>query len=264
MRVNKLKLDNILIIPDKDNIEQSMWLADEYHCGFEYNDFFLPNMLDDKKKLRETIDFYKNLGGLPEYCTSHGAFLDITVFSDDARIREVSDYRVEQSLSIAEELGAKAVIFHTNFVPNFNLESYKQSFVERNFYYWSEKLEKYPDMNIYMENMFDTDWTILAALADRLKKNEHFGVCFDYAHAHVFGEADDIEGWVKGLAPYVRHMHINDNDFNADLHLALGEGKIDWLRFRDYCEKYFSDASILIETRKIDSIRKSLEYISRL
>ncbi len=160
-----MKINNILIIPDKDNIDESMRLCETYHCGFEYNDFFLPAVLDDKAFLRDTIDFYKNLDGCPKFCTSHGAFFDITVFSEDAMIRKVSDYRVEQSLNIAEELGAKAVVFHTNYIPNFNLESYRAGFVARNFEYWSAKLDKHPDINIYMENMYDTDWTLLASLA---------------------------------------------------------------------------------------------------
>ena len=259
-----MKIDNILIIPDKENIEESLRLADEYNCGFEYNDFFLPAVLDDKERLRKTIDFYKGLDGLPRYCTSHGAFLDVTVFSDDARIKEVSDYRVEQSLCIAEELGARAVIFHTNYVPNFKLESYQKSFVERNVEYWTSKLEKHPNINIYMENMFDTDCTLLAHLAERMKDTERFGVCFDYAHAHAFGEPNEIEDWVKNLAPYVRHMHINDNDFISDLHLAVGDGRIDWKDFCRYYETYFPKASVLIETKGMEKIRKSLEYISFL
>lgn len=256
-----MKIENILIIPDKDNIEESLRLAEEYNCGFEYNDFFLPEVLDDKERLKKTIDFYKGIDALPTYCTSHGAFFDVTVFSDDARIKEVSDYRVEQSLDIAEELGAQAVIFHTNYVPNFKLESYQKGFVERNYDYWTSKLEKHSNINIYMENMFDTDCTLLALLAERMKDNQHFGVCFDYAHAHVFGESDEIEHWVKNLAPYVRHMHINDNDFISDLHLAVGEGKIDWKCFSKYYDKYFPKASVLIETREMEKIKKSLEYI---
>ena len=259
-----MKVDNILIIPDKQNIEESLQLAETYHCGFEYNDFFLPDVLDNRAVVQETIRFYKNLGKLPEYCTSHGAFLDVTVFSDDARIREVSDYRVEQSLDIASELGAQAVIFHTNFVPNFHLEIYYRSFVDRNYEYWSKKLEKYPDMNIYIENMFDMDWTLIAALAERFKGVEHFGVCFDYAHAHVFGDENRIDDWVNALAPYVKHMHINDNDFQSDLHLALGDGKIDWKHFCEQYEQYFAPASVLIETKDMQNIRKSLAYMAEL
>ena len=259
-----MKINNILIIPDKNNIEESLRLAEEYHCGFEYNDFFAPALLEDKARLRETVKFYKNLGNLPEYCTSHGAFLDVTVFSDDARIREASDYRVEQSLSIAEQLGAKAVVFHTNYIPTFNLESYRQNWVERNFEYWSEKLAQHPDLNIYMENMFDADHILLAALADRFKDVDNFGICFDYAHANAFGDETRINDWVTGVAPYVKHLHINDNDLKADLHLALGEGSIDWKLFRRYYEAYFSDASVLIEMRGTEKIRKSLEFINSL
>lgn len=262
--VNDMNIKNILIIPDINNIDESIKLANTYHCGFEYNDFFVPALLDDKERLRKTVQFYKNLDGIPEYCTSHGAFLDVTVFSDDAKIREASDYRVEQSLNIAEELGAKAVVFHTNYMPNFKLETYRESWVERNVEYWSEKLMRHRDLNIYMENMFDTDWILLVALADRLKDNENFGICFDYAHAHAFGDEGEIHDWVTGVVPYVKHLHVNDNDFKADLHLALGEGCIDWERFRGYYDTVFSDASVLVEMRGNEKIRKSLDFIKNL
>ncbi|MGN0435619.1 MAG: TIM barrel protein, partial [Wujia sp.] len=191
-----MEIENLLIIPDKNNIDESLRLAKEYNCGFEYNDFFLPDLLDNQERLAETIEFYKSLGDIPQYCTCHGAFLDVTIFSDDARIREVSDYRVEQSLSIAEQLGAKAVVFHTNYLPNFNLSSYRDGWVQRNYEYWSKKLEKYNKLNIYMENMFDSDWRLLVSLAERLKDRDNFGICFDYAHAHVFGDENEIDDWV--------------------------------------------------------------------
>lgn len=259
-----MDINNILIIPDINNIEESLKMANAYNCGFEYNDFFVPALLDDKERLRKTVQFYKNLEGIPGYCTCHGAFFDVTVFSDDARIREVSDYRVEQSINIAEQLGAKAVIFHTNYMPNFRLETYRQNWVERNYEYWSEKLMQHKDLNIYMENMFDTDWRLLAALADRLKDKDNFGICFDYAHAHAFGDEKEIDDWAAGVAPYVKHIHVNDNDFKADLHLALGEGRIDWTRFRDHYNHMFPDASVLIEMRAEEKIRKSLDFMKNL
>lgn len=259
-----MKIKHKLIIPDKYNIEESLQLAEEYNCGFEYNDFFSPALLDDTTRLRDTIQFYNTLGKLPEYCTMHGAFLDITVFSEDARIREVSDYRVEQSLDIAQKLGAKAVIFHTNYIPTFHMESYRNQFVKSNIEYWSKKLHKYPDLNIYMENMFDMDCILLARLAEGLKGEDNFGVCFDYAHAHVFGDKTQIDSFVTGLAAYVKHLHINDNDCNADLHLALGEGEIDWYHFCKQYKRFFSEASVLLEMRGTEKIRKSLEFIDSL
>lgn len=259
-----MKIEHLLLIPDKENIEASLKLAETYGCGFEYNDFFLPDHLDRKKWVQDRISFYQGLKNKPAYCTLHGAFLDVTVFSEDAKIRQVSDYRVEQSLKIAGELGAAGVVFHTNYIPNFLQKAYRNGWVEKNAEYWAGKAAAYPHLNIYMENMFDTDFRLLAQLGEQLRSIPNFGICFDYAHAHVFGEVWQIEEWVKALAPFVRHIHINDNDFISDSHLALGDGKIDWNKFKKYYEEYFSKASVLIEVTGEEKIKKSLDYLMRL
>ena len=259
-----MKIKHLIMIPNPEQMEKSIELASKYECDFEYNDFYLPEILDDEKKKEKLISNYLALKELPKNCTMHGAFLDVTPFSDDPKIVEVSDLRIEQSLQIAREIGAKAVVFHTNFVPNFCVDYYCDSWVDRNQHYWKEKLEKYSDINIYIENMFDMSWELLEKLAKRLSVYSNFGVCFDYSHAHAFGDETQIEEWVKALSPYVKHIHINDNDFVSDLHLALGEGKIDWKRFKEYYETYFPQASVLVEMKNLMDVEKSLEYIQTL
>lgn len=73
-----------------------------------------------------------------------------------------------------------------------------------------------------MENMFDEAPDILAGLAERMKDIENFGICLDYAHAMLSKCPGDE--WVRTLAPYIRHMHINDNDLENDLHLLWETG----------------------------------------
>lgn len=259
-----MKVKQLLLIPDPKDIQESLKLAGAYDCGFEYNDFFAPDKLDDERWIRDRILFYQGLGNRPDYCTLHGAFFDVTVFSDDAKIRQASDFRVEQSLQIAGALGVAGVVFHTNYMPNFLNESYRQAWVDKNAAYWTKKAADYPDLTIYMENMFDADYRLLAELGEKMKDIPNFGICFDYAHAHVFGDVNKIEDWVGALSPFVRHIHINDNDFVSDLHLAVGDGRIVWTDFKKHYEKYFSEASVLIEVAGTDKIEKSLEYLQCL
>lgn len=260
-----MNIEKLLIIPQAGNLNEYLQLSKEYSCGFEYNDFFLPKVLDDSEKINSIMDTYDSCEELPSYCTMHGAFLDVTIFSDDPRIVEVSDYRVEQSLQIACKLDAKGIVFHTNYLPNFLLESYRKNWVLRNETYWRQKLHKYKDINIYIENMFDVDCELLVSLAEKLRDEDNFGICFDYAHAHVFGnKGRDIEEWAKKLGPYIKHVHINDNCFEQDSHLALGEGSIDWKRFKALYEQCFSEASVLIEVSGIERARTSLEYLKLL
>ena len=65
----------------------------------------------------------------------------------------------------------------------------------------------------------------------------------------------------KKLAPYIKHVHINDNDKLKDRHWALGKGSIDYGEFLDYYNKNFPEATVLIEVKGIDKIRESLNYL---
>ena len=254
-------MGNFLIIPQLNNINESLALAEEYGFGFEYNDFFNPDILDDIDALNNIIDRYKRFQ-LPEITTVHGAFLDVTIFSQDKHIRLVSEKRIHQSIKAAAAIGAKGVVFHTNYTPMINTKSYVNGWIADNTTFWSKTLEEYPNIEIYIENMFDRKPDLIVKLAENLSNFPNFGICYDYAHASVFG--DDIDEWTEAVAPYVKHMHINDNDLKDDLHLAVGDGKIDWQKFCNSYNKHFSDCSVLIETSSIERQQRSAEFLRKL
>lgn len=251
-----------LIIPQLDKLDESLRLAEEYGFGFEYNDFFSPEVLDDERLKDELISRYKG-HELPDYCTMHGDFFDVLIFSGDSKIRGISELRIRQSLDTARLLGVKGAVFHTNHNPALTADSYINGWQSANESFWRRILPEYRDLQIYMENMFDDSPDMLAELARRLSGEENFGVCFDYAHAVIYGS--DIRGWTRSLSPYVRHIHINDNDLKNDLHLAVGGGKIDWNEFKARLDSELSGASsVLIETSSIEDQRRSAEFLSTL
>ena len=53
------EMKSVYIIPKRENIEESLRLSKEYNAYFEYNDFFIPAVLDDEEKKKELIQFYK-------------------------------------------------------------------------------------------------------------------------------------------------------------------------------------------------------------
>ena len=63
------------------------------------------------------------------------------------------------------------------------------------------------------------------------------------------------------LAPYIRHMHINDNDLFDDLHLPVGTGKINWEQFTREVTGHGVDASVLVEVSGVEKQRRSLNYM---
>ena len=169
-------------IPDYQNIEEWAALAEEFGMNFEYNEFFRPDILSDPKKIDEIISLYHGLGRDTSDDTLHGAFYDINISSYDPLIRDASDYRVKQSIDIAEQLGVRGVVFHTNYLSDFKSEAYRSSWVESNILYWTDLCKKHPGVEVYLENMFDESPELLSKVANEMRYVRNFGVCLDLAH----------------------------------------------------------------------------------
>lgn len=254
-------MGQVYIIPDRTDMERSVSLLREYGGAFEYNDFWLPEILDDRQKQEKIIEQYAKVRTDFSQDTMHGAFLDVCIHSEDPLIREASVKRVQQSMDIAERMGLRGVVFHTGLLAGLRVTSYLEHWKESNASFFAELSKKYPKQQIFMENMFDETPDALASLGEKMEGNGQFGVCLDYAHGAVTD--CDPESWVRTLAPYVRHMHINDNDLNRDLHRPIGEGQIDWMEFQRLMQKYEMNSTVLVEVKGYEAQKKSLEYMKK-
>lgn len=251
----------VYCIPKWDQISRYYQFSLENNAGFEYNDFFLPSVLDDEYKVSELISQYKSLDRDRSEDYLHGVFLDICVHSDDPLIYRASDYRIHQSMNIATELGVKAVIFHTNQIPNFRLSSYLSNWLDRNERYWRALLKEYPSLMIYLENMFDEEPDLLLALAGRMQDEPRFHVCLDWAHAYL--SRTPLPRWNETLAPYIRHLHINDNNKEEDSHLPVGDGTLPWEIYKDAIAVLPPEQlpTVLIEVRNYEDLEASVQYM---
>lgn len=251
-------MKQILIIPNRNRLLECLELVQKFNLGFEYNDFFMPDVLDDSTKMDEIITKYSE-HELPGYTTVHGAFFDVIPFSMDSKIRDIATLRINQSLDVARKMGARAVVFHTNYDPFLNSDSYVRSWIEINKKYWKDVLQNNLDLNIYLENMFDTSPDIMLELSEYLSQYSNYGVCLDYAHASLSKVEPYV--WAERLGEYVKHVHINDNDLVSDLHMAWGAGKINREKFYECYEKFLNNASVLIETTLMENQVSSLEML---
>lgn len=262
-------MSRLYLVPDRKDMERICALAAEYGCAFEYNDFFMPKVMDDAEERERIIaDYGKHRGGCfgmdsakKGFCgdTMHGAFLDVTIHSDDPMIEDVSKRRVRQSMETAKNMGLRGVVFHTGRIGGFRAADYLRNWRDRNEAFFREIAGKYPAQRIYMENMFDEAPDVLAGLAERMRDVKNFGVCLDYAHAMISKRPG--REWIETLAPYIRHMHINDNDQQNDLHLAVGSGKLDWQEFDWLIRQYRVEASVLVEVKGYEAQKESLQYM---
>ncbi|MCR5349651.1 MAG: sugar phosphate isomerase/epimerase, partial [Acholeplasmatales bacterium] len=244
------------VIPKILELDKYLSLSKEYSLGFEYNEFFMPDILDDEKKLNDIINKYSSLNRKND--TLHGVFFDIVLDSKDNLIKNISYQRVRKSLEIASKLKCKGVVFHTNYITWMKDINYKERWIKLNTEAYLKLIEEFKDLEIYIENMFDLDPYMLRDLVKNIN-HERIGVCLDIAHASISNM--DLDIWFKELSPYIKHIHINDNDKIIDSHEELGKGKIDYKKAYEYINKLNDNTSILIEISDYNKTYNSIKYL---
>lgn len=254
----------IEIIPDIRELETYVDFAERYSLGFEYNDFFDPQLLDDERALEERIRLYRSLDRPSGLDTMHGAFFDLVPFSRDEGIRSHSIRRMQQSAQIAGRLGCRAVVFHSGLEPKFlNGAGYYENWLDKMADVIKDLLACNPGLAVYCENVQERSPKSMLDLARRLEGEPNFGICVDVAHL-MLCKGDPGE-WFRTLRPYIKHFHLNDNCLQTDDHLALGRGKIEWRYvFDQVSQNNLQGVSRLLEVNGPEKIRESLEYLEKL
>jgi len=141
-------------------------------------------------------------------------------------------------------------------------EGYIGNWLNRTEELFSELLDKYSSIELYMENTFEKTPSALLRLKERLRRYERFSLCLDYGHACL--TKTPPEKWVRDMAEDIGHIHLNDNDLCADGHLVPGEGRIDIKQFMIYLEKYGINVPILLEVSGVEKQKRALEYMTAL
>lgn len=246
------------IIPDRHEAQKWAEIAKEHNAAFEYDDFFNPELIENKEEYEKTIELYKSLDRDRSKDTLHGVFYDIVINSLDPAIRKKSIERVYQSCETGKRLGVRAVIFHTNYIVGFKNNAYRDMWVRDMTAFYKQLLDDFPTLDIYVENMYDDSPELIRRLAEALRTEPRFGICFDVAHAYLWKPS--LKEWVDELGPYIKHIHANDNHKDEDAHLPIGSGSIDW-SILNYRQLIKNKPSILIEVTAEDRMRKSYNYL---
>lgn len=193
----------------------------------------------------------------------HAPFTDVNLAADDPFIREAILRRLETSIRWASALGAEAFVFHPgNYTPaerfspglawRLNNESVRRLIVYAKEY----------DVRAFIENLPEPIPYILKSVDDFERFFEDIGMdanmTFDVAHANLRGEAPEF---ITRFGGRMGHVHVSDNDGEADTHLKIGEGSIDWGETMSALEKSFFDGWVTIES--YTGVRESLELLNK-
>lgn len=200
--------------------------AQRYGVGVEVQTFAFPAQLN--KDFAAALDDVARLAGSacgPIGC--HGAFMDTVHFSMDREVRAVARKRYLESLDVAEAIGARYVVFHSQFNPVIRVPVYLQSYLDGSMQFWPEVLREAErrKLVVYMENMFDEAPEPMLRVIEKIA-SPTLRLCLDIAHAAVFSRLP-LTDWIDAFGAHLGHVHLNDCRGEQDDHLGLGQGALD-------------------------------------
>lgn len=189
----------------------------------------------------------------------HGPLFDLNPGSQDRIIRDYTKFNFMRALNISAILNAEIVVFHLGLNPLIP-EEYRKMWLDISLKTFRPVVNhaKRLGITIAIENMFLDKPGLLRRVIETID-SPHMQVCLDVGHVNVYSTVP-LEKWFDALGKYIVKVHINDNDAQDDLHLAFGDGNVD-----------FKEAYRLLNKKKIcplmtlemtpERLPKTLRYI---
>jgi sugar phosphate isomerase/epimerase len=176
----------------------------------------------------------------------HGPLFDLNPGSQDRIIRDYTKFNFMRCLNISSLLKASIVVFHLGLNPLVP-EDYRETWLKTSMKTWKPVVShaRRLGITIAIENMFLSTPNLLRKVAD-IVDSPNMQICLDIGHLNVYSVVP-IEDWLSMLAEKIVKIHINDNDAKNDLHLAFGEGNMNFPEIYRLLEKYRVRALMTLE-----------------
>lgn len=219
---------------------------------------YISSSILDNVELKEIISLRERLDYAPEL-TIHAPFMDLSPGAVDSLVRKVTLERFSAIVEIAGGVGAKAVVFHSGY------EKWKyglkiEPWLEGSKQTWQEILERVSGrFLVLIENIFEDEPSNLRLLMEEIKAS-NFGLCFDTGHFNLFSRVT-LKEWLSQTLPYIKELHLHNNDRTADQHYPVSDGTFDMMELFEI----IGDRPLIytIEAHNPEHFIKSLRWLER-
>ncbi len=260
-------MEHILLATYQKDITRHYELAQAHGAGLELQVYgYDMDLLDSG--WRELVDQHKSLlRDLEGELAIHGAFLDLSPASLDQRVVALTRERYTLNLDIAAELGARNVVFHTDFMPIVRKPTYRPEWTERQVEFWGPMSEEAAKRGVViaLENMWEPDPDVIGDVLDQVD-SPHVGACLDVGHVYLFSDYLPLETWVERISHRLVHCHMNNHRGFCDEHLPLDlpGGVVDYKRDVLPLLRALPNPPVLVlEMDEIEYLERSLRYLGR-
>ncbi len=192
--------------------------------------------------------------------TVHAPFNGFNPGSPKKRLRKTAHQMCQQSLQLAEALGARCMVFHPG-IPHQASQKVQNTWLETALEFWPQYIEQAQQLDLVLtvENIYERSPELFRKLFTELG-SDHFGHCFDVGHWNIFAE-DSLADWFDQTAAHIKHLHLHDNQGQSDQHLPLGSGEIDFTALLQLSATLSKQPTMTLEAHKLADLEISLQKI---
>jgi sugar phosphate isomerase/epimerase len=171
--------------------------------------------------------------------TFHGPFWDLSSGSIDPGIRGVSVSRLGSLFDLVDKTRPEQVVCHTGFDPRHH-KGHRRAWIENSLSTWAPFVKRAEILRtpLALENVWEEDPELHLELLEGIK-SPWLGFCLDVGHQHSFSRTT-LDKWLHATWPYLKEVHLHDNDGSFDTHLPIGSGTIDF----DYLFNFLGEKKI--------------------
>ncbi len=194
--------------------------------------------------------------------TLHGPFYDLVPGGMDKKILEATRERLKEAFDLIPVFEPISIVCHTGYDRK-RYGEVRDAWIETALETWSPLVNDLQGTGttLVLENVYEKTPRMLLRLIKSLN-TEKAGFCFDTGHMNAFSDTT-MQHWLKDLGPFVKEVHLHDNDGTWDDHLAIGAGNIDFEPLFEYMEANRLRPVITLEPHKKEWVWKTFEALSR-
>jgi sugar phosphate isomerase/epimerase len=189
--------------------------------------------------------------------TLHGPFWDLCPGSSDGCIRQTAFLRYQQLLDLVTIFCPIQVVLHTGYDPRHHGVN-PQPFLERSLSVWEPIVDRAATLGVpvLLENVWEPGPGLHRTLFSRLS-SPFLGFCLDVGHQHSFSSTS-LTLWVEALVDVLKEIHLHDNHGNADEHLPVGAGNIDFRLLFSLLKRHEKKPLFTLEPHAEEHLAQSL------
>ena len=191
----------------------------------------------------------------------HMPFNDLKPGSLDEYVRQASARRLTEGAMLGEIYHPEHFIIHSGYCPDVYDDNFEK-WLEKSVLTWKKVLEIIPEAPVYLENVYEIDPKRIFDLLIRFEGR--VGFCFDLGHWFSTGKGSEnknLEHWLEVMAPFLKHVHLHDNDGVKDEHLGMGAGKIPFALFFAELETLGIAPTFTLEPHTREDFKQSLDFV---